>query len=110
MHTVEIYAHIRRFVAVDGHSQREAAEQFGVSRDTVAKMMRHALPPGYRRSKPSAKPKLDGFTAWIDATLEADQRYYSSIISKPCDYPRVCGNMNAWPSSVRPITVIMYAF
>lgn len=76
MHTVEIYAHIRRFVAVDGHSQREAAEQFGVSRDTVAKMMRHALPPGYRRSKPSAKPKLDGFTAWIDATLEADQRVH----------------------------------
>ena len=32
-----------------------------------------AVPPGYRRTKPPARPKLDAFTAVIDAILEADR-------------------------------------
>jgi hypothetical protein len=44
MHTVELYAQVRRYVAADGHSRREAAKTFGISRDMVAKMMRHAMP------------------------------------------------------------------
>ena len=72
MHTVDIYAHVRRFVAADGHSQREAATTFGISRDMVAKMMRHTLPPGYRRSVPAARPKLDPFMGFIEETLKTD--------------------------------------
>ncbi len=73
MHTVGIYAQVRRFVATDGHSQREASRAFGISRDMVAKMMRHALPPGYRRSAPVARPKLDAFMGFIAETLKGDQ-------------------------------------
>jgi transposase len=36
-------------------------------------MRRHAVPPSYRRSKPPLRPKLDAFTAVIDAILEADR-------------------------------------
>ena len=35
-------------------------------------MCRYSEPPGYRRKKAPAKPKLDGFTSIIDAILKAD--------------------------------------
>jgi transposase len=73
MHTVELYAQVRRYVAVDGHSQRAAAKTFGISRDMVAKMLRHALPPGYRRQAPVVRPKLEPFLGFIAATLKEDQ-------------------------------------
>ena len=59
MHTVELYAKVRRFVVVDPYSQREAGRHFGISRDMVAKMAAHAQPPGYRRSAPVPRPKLE---------------------------------------------------
>ena len=34
---------------VEGMSQSAAARQFGIDRKTVAKMLKHAVPPGYRR-------------------------------------------------------------
>ena len=73
MHTVELYAHVRRYVAVDHHSQREAARHFGISRDMVAKMLENAQPPGYRRTAPVVRPKLDRFMGWISEILKTDQ-------------------------------------
>ena len=73
MHTVELYAHVRRQVMVEGASQRATARQFGISREMVKKMLRHALPPGYRRSTPATRPKLEPFLGWIEATLTADK-------------------------------------
>ena len=35
MFAVEVYAAVRRFVFVEGNSQREAAKVFGLSRDTI---------------------------------------------------------------------------
>ena len=52
MFAVEVYAAVRRFVFVEGHSRREAARVFGLSRETVLKMCRFSLPPGYTRTKP----------------------------------------------------------
>ena len=72
MYPVEMYAQVRRYVAVEHHSQREAARFFGISRGMVAKMMAHALPPGYQRAAPAARPKLDPFLEWIAQTLQAD--------------------------------------
>ncbi len=46
---------------------------FGLSRDTVLKMCRFSLPPGYTRSKPVARPKLDAMLPVIDAILEEDR-------------------------------------
>lgn len=73
MFAVEVYAAVRRFVFVEGRSRREAARMFGLSRETVAKMCRFSLPPGYTRTKPVAKPKLGPLLPVIDAILEADQ-------------------------------------
>ena len=46
---------------------------FGLSRDTIAKMCRFSVPPGYQRTKPPEKPKLGPLTPVIDAILEADR-------------------------------------
>ena len=73
MFAVEVYAAVRRFVFVDGNSRREAARVFGLSRETVAKMCRFSLPPGYTRTKPVEKPKLGPLLPVIDSILQADQ-------------------------------------
>ena len=57
----------------DRSSHREAARRFGIDRRTVKKMLSYSAPPGYRRTKPVRRPKLDGFTGIIDAILEADR-------------------------------------
>jgi len=72
MFAVEVYASVRRFVFTDGNSRREAARVFGLSRETVSKMCRFSLPPGYTRVKPIAKPKLGPLVPVIDAILAAD--------------------------------------
>ena len=43
---------------------------FGIDRKTVAKMMAFSVPPGYRRSGPPRRPKLEAFTGIIDRILE----------------------------------------
>ncbi|MBX3532704.1 MAG: IS21 family transposase [Rhizobiaceae bacterium] len=72
MFAVEVYAAVRHFVFVEGNSRREAARVFGLSRETVLKMCRFSLPPGYTRTKPVLKPKLGPLLPVIDAILEAD--------------------------------------
>jgi hypothetical protein len=53
MFAVEVYAAVRHFVFIEGSSRREAARVFGLSRETVSKMCRFSLPPGYTRTKPA---------------------------------------------------------
>jgi hypothetical protein len=66
MKQVELYAQVRRAVYVEGMSQREAARRFGIDPRTVAKMLAFSVPPGYRRSRPPVRPKLDAFVGIID--------------------------------------------
>jgi transposase len=73
MKRVELYGRVRRAVLVEGISRREAARIFGIDRRTVEKMLAFSIPPGYRRSQPIRRPKLDGFTGIIDQILEADK-------------------------------------
>ena len=70
---MEVYGAVRRYVLVEGHSRREAARVFGLRRDTIAKMGRFSIPPGYQRSKPAEKPKLGLLVSVIDAILAADR-------------------------------------
>jgi hypothetical protein len=70
---VDLYGRVRHAVLVDGMSRREAARIFGINRRTVAKMLAFSIPPGYRRSQPVHRPKLDGFTGIIDQILEANK-------------------------------------
>lgn len=73
MFAVEVYAAVRQFVFVEGNSRCEAARIFGLSRETVSKMCRISLPPGYRRTRVVTKPKLGPLLSVIDAILEADK-------------------------------------
>ncbi len=73
MYGVELYRKVRLACHRDGMNVSEAARHFGVNRRTVAKMLKHSVPPGYQRSKPPRRPKLDPFTGIIDAILEQDK-------------------------------------
>ena len=73
MKRVELYARVRHAVMIDGLSQREAARRFGIDPRTVKKMLRYSVPPGYVRTRPPARPKLDPFIGVIDCILEEDK-------------------------------------
>ena len=73
MKGVELYAQVRYAVQIEGLSRREAARRYGIDPRTVAKMLAFSVPPGYRRSRPPARPKLDPFTGIIDQILEDDK-------------------------------------
>ena len=72
MYGVELYAAVQLAVVDEGLSHHEAGRRFGIDRRTVKKMLSYSAPPGYRRTKPVRRPKLDGFTGIVDAILEAD--------------------------------------
>src|ERR1700726_1684872 len=73
MKVVELYGRVRYAVQIEGLSRREAARQFGIDPRTVAKMLAFSVSPGYRRSRPPARPKLDPFTGIIDGILTEDE-------------------------------------
>src|ERR1700747_3764464 len=73
MKGVELYAQVRFAVQIEGVSRREAARRYGIDPRTVAKMLAFSVPPGYRRSRPPARPKLDPFTGIIETILAADE-------------------------------------
>jgi transposase len=71
---VEIYGRVRRAVLVEGRSQRAVAREFGLSRETVRKMLQYAVPPGYQRQQPIKRPKLGPWLGVIDAILNDDKQ------------------------------------
>jgi len=71
---VEIYGRVRRAVRVEGRSQRAVARDFGLSRETVRKMLQYAVPPGYQRQQPIKRPKLGPWLGVIDAILDDDKQ------------------------------------
>lgn len=73
MYSVDLYSRVRRACHVDGMSKSAAARLFGIDRKTVAKMLKHSVPPGYRRERPPVRPKLDPFIPIIDRILEEDK-------------------------------------
>ena len=70
---MDLYRRVRLACHQQGLSSREVARQFGISRETVAKMLKFSEPPGYRRSVAPRRPKLNGFTDIIDAYIEGDK-------------------------------------
>lgn len=71
---MDLYRRVRLACHVEGLSQREASRRFGVSRASISKMLHHSEPPGYQRTEPVKRPKLDGFTKIIDTILEGDRQ------------------------------------
>jgi transposase len=74
MYKVELYGRVRRAVRVEGKSERAVALEFGLARETVRKMLRYAVPPGYRRQQSPKRPKLGPWLGVIDAILEDDKQ------------------------------------
>ena len=70
---MELYARVRRAVQAEGISEREAARQFGLARETVRKMLRYSIPPGYRRQQPARRPMNAG--AIIDQGAPRKRRF-----------------------------------
>ncbi len=70
---MELYLRVR-LACAEGMSQREAAKHFNISRDTVRKMLSYSGPPGYRRTAPVRRPKLEAFIPIIDAWLDEDRQ------------------------------------
>ena len=70
---MELYGRVRRAVLVEGRSQRAVAREFGLSRESVGKMLRYSVPPGYQRQQAVKRPKLGPWLGVIDAILETDK-------------------------------------
>ena len=85
MYSVELYSRVRRACHVGGMSERAAAGHFGIDRKTVSKILKHSVPPGYRREHPPVRPKPDPFIPIINQILEEDK---SRI--KKAQYQRSC--------------------
>jgi len=91
MLTVDHYETIRRKVR-DGMSQRDVAEKLGHSRNTVAKALKYAIPPGYRLAQPRSKPTIEPFTHILDEWIELNkktrrkqQMYATKMYERLCD-------------------------
>jgi DNA-binding XRE family transcriptional regulator len=74
MYCVDLYSRVCRACHVDGMSKSAAARLLGINRKTVAKILKHSVPPGYRRTALPVRPKLDLFLPIIDQILEDDKR------------------------------------
>jgi len=70
---VDLYLKVRHAHFEDGLSGRQIARDFGISRDSVSKMLAYSEPPGYRRTAPIKRPKLDPYSAQIDLWLAEDK-------------------------------------
>ena len=64
---------IRRKVLIEGISKREIIRQTGIHWSTLEKALKYSEPPGYRRSQPPKKSKLDPYLPRITQILEADK-------------------------------------
>ena len=70
---MDLYLKVRRAHFQDGLSGRRIARDFGISRDSVAKMLAYSEPPGYRRTAAIKRPKLDAYISHIDQWLAEDK-------------------------------------
>ena len=70
---MELYLKVRRAHFQDGLSGRQISRDFGISRDSVAKMLSYSEPPGYRRTAEIKRPKLDAYVDQIDQWLAEDK-------------------------------------
>ncbi len=98
---MELYGRVRRAGRVEGQRQRAAAREFGLSRETVRKVLQYAVPPGYQRQQPIKRPKLGPWLGVIDAIPNDDkQRPVKQRHTSKRVFERL--KESSWKSEVRP--------
>lgn len=70
---MEKWAEIRRRVLSGEISKRAACREYEIHWETLAKVLTHSEPPGYRRTKPPRRSKLEPFLPVIHEILEEDR-------------------------------------
>ena len=73
---MEQWLAIRRRVLREGVSKRQILRETGMHWRTLEKILGHASPPGYQRSKRPQKPKIDPYLDRIAEILEADKHVH----------------------------------
>jgi transposase len=99
---------IRRRVLRGGVSQRRMALETGISRQSVRKMLKFILPPGYQRQQTICQPKLGPWIGVIDQIVKQDgtrpkkQRNTAKRIwQRLCEEPQFSGGYTIVKDYVR---------
>jgi hypothetical protein len=71
---MEFWTEVRRQVLTNELSRRGACAKYGLGWHTLTKILAHDEPPGYRKSQPRAKPKIDAFLPVIRQILIDDRQ------------------------------------
>ena len=71
---MEFWKEVRRQVLTNELSRRAACKKYSLGWHTLMKILAHDEPPGYRKSRPRAKPKIDEFLPVIHQILEDDRQ------------------------------------
>ncbi|MDA0834618.1 MAG: IS21 family transposase [Planctomycetota bacterium] len=71
---MEFWKEVRRRVLTHELSQRAACAEYGLGWHTLQKILAHTEPPGYRKSRPRVKPKIDEFLPVIHQILVDDRQ------------------------------------
>src|SRR4051812_32635972 len=71
---MENWAEIRRRVLVDGLSRRAACRAYGIHWKTLKKILTHAEPPGYRRTRPHRTSILEPLLPVVHQILKDDRK------------------------------------
>jgi hypothetical protein len=69
---MEQWSEIRRRVLVEGVSRRQVLRETGMHWRTLAKILAHSEPPGYRQTKERERPKLGEYLGRIEQILKED--------------------------------------
>ena len=70
---MERWREIRKRVLVDGVSKRQIMRETGLHFKTLNKILSHSWPPGYRRTAPIRRPKIDPCLFIIREILKQDK-------------------------------------
>jgi len=71
---MEMWSEIRRRVLTGELTKRAACREYDLHWETLEKILAHVEPPGYRRTKPRHKPKIESFLPIIEEILESDRK------------------------------------
>jgi transposase len=70
---MELWTEIRRRVLTGELSKRAACREYELHFKTLQKILEHDEPPGYRKTKPRARPVIEPFLEIIHQILETDK-------------------------------------